>query len=150
MTSIASIISIKRHALVAYTPRQMFELVNSIEEYPRFLPWCRATQVLSRTDTEVEASIEIAKSGIHKSFTTRNFLYPYESMKITLISGPFHQLEGIWNFIALGEGCKITLELDFELTGHIVDKVFQPIFSHIANSMVDAFCKRAVEIYGED
>ena len=141
--------TIKRSALVAYTARQMFELVNSIEEYPRFLPWCRVSQVTARTDTEVEASLEITWSGIHKSFTTCNHLYPYERIDITLVKGPFRHLEGRWEFIALGEqGCKINLELEFELTGHLVDKVFQPIFHHIANSLVDAFCRRAVDIYG--
>ena len=141
--------TIKRSALVAYTARQMFELVNSIEEYPRFLPWCRGSQVITRADTEVEASLEITWSGIHKSFTTCNHLYPYERIDITLVKGPFRHLEGRWEFIALGEqGCKINLELEFELTGHLVDKVFQPIFHHIANSLVDAFCRRAVDIYG--
>ncbi|EKD73118.1 MAG: cyclase/dehydrase [uncultured bacterium] len=141
--------TIKRSALVAYTARQMFELVNSIEEYPRFLPWCRVSQVITRADTEVEASLEITWSGIHKSFTTCNHLYPYERIDITLVKGPFRHLEGRWEFIALGEqGCKINLELEFELTGHLVDKVFQPIFHHIANSLVDAFCRRAVDIYG--
>jgi len=141
--------TIKRCALVAYTPRQMFELVNNIDDYPRFLPWCRSTKILHQNDEEVEASIEIAWSGIHKSFTTKNFLHPFERMEITLIHGPFRHLEGRWNFIRLGdEGCKVNLELEFELTGNVMDIVFQPIFNHIANSLVDAFCKRAVEVYG--
>lgn len=141
--------TIKRSALVSYTPRQMFELVNSIEDYPRFLPWCRSTEVLKRTEKEVEASIEIAWSGMHKSLTSRNHLYQYDRIEITLVKGPFRHLEGRWGFVALGElGCRVNLELEFELTGHIVDKVFQPIFHHIANSLVDAFCRRAVAIYG--
>lgn len=142
---------IKRSALVAYTARQMFELVNSIEEYPRFLPWCKETHVLSRTEKMVEATIEIAWAGIHKSFTTRNHLYPDARMDITLVKGPFRHLEGKWSFIAIGEhGSKVNLDLEFELTGHLLDKVFQPVFHHIANSLVDAFCKRAVEIYGSE
>lgn len=141
--------TIKRSALVAYTARQMFELVNSIEEYPRFLPWCHSSHIIDRTDTEVEASLEIAWSGIHKSFITRNHLYPDERIDITLVKGPFRRLEGHWRFIALGEhGCKITLDLEFELAGHFLDVVFEPIFHRIANSLVDAFCKRAGDIYG--
>ncbi|MEO8400933.1 MAG: type II toxin-antitoxin system RatA family toxin [Gammaproteobacteria bacterium] len=141
--------TIKRSALVSYTPRQMFELVNSIEDYPRFLPWCRSTEVLKRTEKEVEASIEIAWSGMHKSLTSRNQLFQFDRIEITLVKGPFRHLEGRWGFVALGElGCRVNLELEFELTGHIVDKVFQPIFHHIANSLVDAFCRRAVAIYG--
>lgn len=140
---------IQRNALVAYSTRQMFELVNNIEDYPRFLPWCPKSEILSRTDKEVEATLEIAWSGMHKSFTTRNILFPYERMDIQLVKGPFRHLEGRWSFIPLGEhGCKVHMELEFELAGNFVDKIFQPIFNHIANSLVEAFCKRAVEVYG--
>lgn len=140
---------IKRSALVPYTARQMFELVNQIEDYSRFLPWCRSTTVLSRTAEVVEATIDIAWSGIHKSFTTRNRLYPHERMDIILVTGPFRQLAGHWSFHALGDmGCKVNLELEFELAGQVLDKVFQPIFYHIANSLVEAFCRRAAEVYG--
>jgi ribosome-associated toxin RatA of RatAB toxin-antitoxin module len=140
---------IKRTALISYTPKQMFELVNRVEDYPRFLPWCRSSHVVSRTDKEVEATLEIVWSGIHKSFTTKNHLYPDERIEITLVSGPFRHLEGRWRFTPLGDqGCKVTLELEFELAGNIMDMVFQPVFSHIANSFVDIFCKRAVAVYG--
>ncbi len=141
--------TIQRSAMVAFTARQMFELVNNIEEYPRFLPWCRSSQILVQNEAEVEASLEIAWSGMHKSFTTRNTLYPYEKIDITLVHGPFRRLEGHWSFISYGEhGCKVNLNLEFELAGNMLDKIFQPIFHHIANSLVDAFCRRAAVIYG--
>lgn len=140
--------TIKRSALVAFTTRQMFELVNSIEEYPRFLPWCSTSKIVTQTDMEIEASLTITWSGIHKSFTTKNRLYPYERIDILLVHGPFRRLEGHWSFVSLGhEGCKVNLDLEFELAGHFLDVIFQPIFHHIANSLVDAFCKRAAEIY---
>lgn len=140
---------IKRSALVAYTSRQMFELVNSIEEYPRFLPWCRSSKILKQDEQSVEATIDIAWSGIHKSFTTRNQLYPYERIDITLLHGPFRHLEGRWSFISYGDhGCNVRLDLEFELSGHLLEKIFHPIFHHIANSLVESFCKRASAIYG--
>ncbi|MHB1948367.1 MAG: type II toxin-antitoxin system RatA family toxin [Gammaproteobacteria bacterium] len=140
---------IKRNALVSYTSRQMFELVDAVEEYPRFLPWCRSSHIISRSATEVEATLEIAWSGMHKNFTTRNHLYPHERIDITLVSGPFKHLEGRWSFIPLGDqGCKVNMELEFEFAGHIFDKLFQPVFNHIANSLVEAFVKRALEVYG--
>lgn len=140
---------IKRNALVSYTSRQMFELVDAVEEYPRFLPWCRSSHIISRSDTEVEASLEITWSGMHKTFTTRNHLYHHERIDISLVSGPFKHLEGRWSFVPLGDqGCKVHMELEFEFTGHIFDKLFQPVFNHIANSLVDAFVKRALEVYG--
>lgn len=140
---------IKRNALVSYTARQMFELVNNIEDYPRFLPWCRESHVDSRSDEEVVATLDITWSGMHKSFTTRNRLHFYEKMDISLVKGPFKHLAGHWSFVELGEhGCKIQLELEFEFAGGMLDRLFEPVFSHIANSLVDAFCKRAVEVYG--
>lgn len=140
--------TIHRSAVVGFTTRQMFELVNSIEEYPRFLPWCRSSRIIRETETDIEASLEIAWSGMHKTFTTRNHLYPHEKIEIFLVNGPFRHLEGRWCFTALGEkGCQVNLNLEFELAGHFLDVIFQPIFHHIANSLVDAFCKRAAEIY---
>lgn len=141
--------TLKRNAIVPYTTRQMFELVNSVEEYPHFLPWCQKSQVISRTDDVVVASLDVNWKGIHRSFTTKNQLYPYERVEITLVNGPLQRLDGIWCFYPLNDkACKITLDLEFEFTGHFIDKLFQPVFSHIANTLVDAFCKRAVLIYG--
>jgi len=140
---------IKRSAIVGYSTCQMFELVNAIEDYPRFLPWCRASHILHRDEKEVEAQLDITWSGFHKSFTTRNRLFPHERIEITLVQGPMRRLEGTWHFYpSVGPGSTVELDLDFEFTGSLVDRMFQPIFHHIANSLVDLFCKRAVEIYG--
>lgn len=139
---------IKRYSILPYSPRQMFELVNGIEDYPRFLPWCSAAKILCQDDREIEASLELSWSGIHKNFTTRNTLTPYERIEMTLVQGPFKHLEGIWRFIPIAEGCKVELDLEFELAGHFLDMFFQPIFQKIANSFVDLFSKRAIEVYG--
>ncbi len=140
---------IRRSAIVIYSPRQMFELVNQIEDYPRFLPWCSASTIAHRDEKEIEASLDIVWSGIHKRFGTRNHLHPYERIEITLVHGPFRHLEGRWKFVDLAEqGCRVDLELEFELSGSFIDRLFQPIFNHIANSLVDLFCKRAAEVYG--
>lgn len=142
--------TLKRNALVPYSARQMFELVNAIEEYPRFLPWCHNSQIISRTDKEIIASLEVNWKGIHKSFTTRNVLTPCDKIEISLVNGPMQRLDGVWSFNSLDEyACKIILDLEFEFTGHFVDRLFQPIFQHIANTLVDAFCKRAIELYGQ-
>ena len=142
---------LKRSALVSHASRQMFELVNGIEEYPRFLPWCESSHVISRTDEEIVASLEVVWKGIRKTFTTRNKLTPYEQIDISLVNGPLQHMEGIWNFISLDEhACKVTLELEFEFTGNFIDRFFQPVFQHIANTLVEAFCKRAVTLYGNE
>lgn len=141
--------TLKRSALVPYSAHQMFELVNHIEDYPRFLPWCHNSEILSRTDTEVVAKLEINWKGMHKSFTTRNLLIPNQSMKMELVDGPLKHLDGLWQFHPLNDhACKVQLDLEFEFAGSFIDRLFEPVFQHIANTLVDAFCKRAVAIYG--
>ena len=141
--------SLKRNAIVPYSARQMFELVNNIEDYPRFLPWCHSAVVTSRTEKEVIATLEIVWKGVRKKFSTKNILNPYSGMDIVLVEGPLQHMEGIWTFQPLNEkACKVLLDLEFEFTGSFIDRLFQPVFQHIANTLVDAFCKRAVELYG--
>src|SRR5665213_1237025 len=113
--------NIQRSALVPYSARQLFELVNHTEDYPRFLPWCSKSEVIHRTDKEVEASLEISWSGIHKNFTTKNILHPYEKIEIILVDGPFRHLSGDWQFIALSpKGCKVCLNLEVDFRGGVV------------------------------
>ncbi len=142
--------SISKSALVPYSPVQMFALVDDIDAYPKFLPWCRDAKVLSRTADEVRATIVLSKGGVEKSFTTRNLNQKGKMIEMRLEEGPFKQLEGFWRFDALGEdGCKISFDVQFEFASRMLDMVVGPVFSQIANSLVDSFHKRAVEMYGK-
>jgi ribosome-associated toxin RatA of RatAB toxin-antitoxin module len=142
--------SISKSALVSYSPAQMFALVDGIEAYPEFLPWCRGAKVLSRTDDEVRATIELSKGGVEKAFTTCNRNQKNKMIEMRLVEGPFRQLEGFWRFDALGDdGCKVSFDLEFEFASRMLGMVVGPVFSQIANSMVDSFHKRAVEVYGK-
>lgn len=141
---------VKKSALVLYSAENMFDLVNDIESYPYFLPWCRSTRVLSRNMDEVRASIEMVKGGIHRSFTTCNRLQKNKMIEIRLLDGPFHHLEGFWRFQSLREdACKVSLDMEFEFSNKVLRVMIGPVFNQIANSLVDAFCKRAVEVYGK-
>lgn len=143
--------TIKRNALVHYSPHEMFELVNDVGSYASFLPWCRSSAVLSETDTEMQASVEIAKGVLNKTFTTHNKLIRDKRIDMDLVNGPFNKLNGFWQFDALKteNTCKVILELEFEFDNAMISLAARPIFTQIANSLVDAFCKRAVEVYGE-
>ncbi|WJW76449.1 type II toxin-antitoxin system RatA family toxin [Thiohalobacter sp. IOR34] len=142
--------SIRRSALVPYTPEEMFALVSDIESYPRFLPWCRSARVLERKDDEVRATIEIAKGSLHKAFTTLNREQPGKMIEMRLVEGPFRRLEGFWRFDPLGEAaCKVSLDLEFDFENRMLAMVIGPVFSQIADSLVDAFHQRAVEVYGK-
>ena len=142
---------ISKSALVFYQVSEMFQLVDDIEHYPEFLPWCRSTTVISRTDEEVRASIEIAKGSLNKSFTTLNRIQKNKVIEMRLLEGPFKHLEGFWRFAPLkdNKASKISLDLSFEFESKLIALAVGPVFNQIGNSMVDAFCKRAVEVYGE-
>lgn len=143
--------TITRSALVMYTPDQMFDLVNDVEAYPRFLPWCRGSRIISKNEDVICAALDIAKGGIHHEFSTRNVLDHGNSIRIELIDGPFRHLEGHWQFKPIGDrqGCRIQLDMDFEFSTRLLDLALGPVFTQISGSLVDAFCKRAQEIYGK-
>lgn len=143
--------TISKNALVPYSAGEMYALVNDIASYELFLPWCRSSEVLSQTEDEVRATIEIAHGSLHKAFTTCNRLQPNKMIEMRLEKGPFKHLEGFWRFDVLGErACKVSLDLDFEFSNRLVGMAMGPIFSQIANTLVDAFSKRAVEVYGKE
>ncbi len=142
--------SIDRSALVPYTPEEMFGLVIDIESYPRFLPWCQGSRILSRDGDEVRASIDFAVGGMTKSFTTRNRHQVNKMIEMHLVDGPFSRLDGCWRFDPLGEeGSKISLYLEYDFSSRMLSMVVGAVFSQIANSLVDAFQQRAVEVYGQ-
>lgn len=142
---------IKRSALVNYSPAEMYELVNDVDSYAKFLPWCRSSAVLNETETEMRATVEIAKGVLNKTFTTQNSLTKNSRIGMELVDGPFSQLRGFWLFEPLKtEGaCRVNLELEFEFNNAMMSLAAKPIFTQIANSLVDSFCKRATEVYGE-
>ncbi len=141
--------TVSRSALVPYAASEMFALVADIEKYPGFLPWCREARVRVPGEDTVEASLEIGRGPIRKTFTTRNVMTQDTRIDIGLIDGPFKHLQGCWKFLALdGDGCRIVLDLEYELSNAVLRHTLGPLFSEIANSLVDAFCRRAQELYG--
>ena len=141
--------TISKTALVHYSPEQMFKLVDDIEAYPEFLPWCGKATELSRAENMVEASLFISHSGLNKEFTTQNKNTAFSKIQMHLVNGPFKKLDGVWLFESLGdEACKVSLNLEFEFSSKIISLTLGPIFSKIANSLVDAFIKRADTVYG--
>lgn len=126
----------------------MFDLVYDVGSYPKFLPWCQSSCVLSETDEKICGQIEVARMGIRQTFSTCNRFERDKWMTLDLLDGPFRKLTGCWRFTALREDAsKVELELEFEFSGKLIDKAFGSVFHQIANTLVDAFCKRAEEVY---
>ncbi len=143
--------TVTKSALVRHSARKMFILVDDVDQYQEFLPWCGGSEVISRTGEEVIASIEIAYKGVEKSFTTRNQLVGTQKIILTLVDGPFSKLNGIWEFIQLEENAsKVELNLQFDFSNRLLGVLVDPVFRIIADSMVDSFVKRAEEIYASD
>lgn len=142
--------TINRSAIVPYSAAQMYALVDDIPRYSEFLPWCARSEELSRTADMVEGTLTLQWSGLSKNFTTRNLLQQDKMIEIRLVDGPFKHLEGFWQFTTLGEeGCKVQLALEFEFANHFISLAFSKIFEQISQELVQAFCARAVEIYGK-
>ena len=127
----------------------MYRLVLDVGSYPRFLPWCSATRIHEESDEQQIATIEISRGPIKRSLTTRNRLRVDHSIDMDLIEGPFRNLKGEWRFHQLeSTGCKVSLAMDFEFGGRLVQGAIGPVFSEIGGQMVDAFCTRADRVYG--
>jgi len=140
---------VDKSALVPYSADEMYLLAKDVESYPQFLPWCESALVHHASETELEASITIAKSGFRQSFTTVNTMDPGRSMDMRLKKGPFSRLYGIWHFEQLGEhGSKVSLHMDFEFSNALISKAFGPVFNKVVDSLVNAFCQRADRVYG--
>ena len=139
---------IKRSALMPYPAEVMYDIVNDVERYPEYLPWCGGVKLHDSHQTSMEASILMRAAGLNHWFKTRNCMVPGKSIEISLVEGPFSQLEGSWRFTPIDtDGCKIELSLQFEVRNSLAAAVIKPAFTRIANTMVESFCKRASELH---
>ncbi len=142
--------NIKKTRIVNYSCEQMFALVNDVEHYAEFLPYCTQSFVNFRNENEVQATLVISAAGINKSFTTNNRLQTNKMIEIRLVDGPFKSLEGFWLFEEINHNsCQIIFDLEFEFINGLFVKFISPIFAQITNQMVDEFCLRAEQLYGK-
>jgi ribosome-associated toxin RatA of RatAB toxin-antitoxin module len=136
--------NIHKSAIVLHPAQKMFQLVDSVENYPQFLPWCGSTQIIERDNDKTIASIEINYKGIRQTFTTENTKKQNQEMIIKLIDGPFKSLSGEWMFKNLDkDSCQIELKLEYEFSNVILEKLISPVFNMIANTFIDEFIKEA-------
>ena len=140
---------VEKSVLIERTAAQMFDLVDRVEEYPKFLPWCGGTELIERTDNKTAARLHINYHGLKAHFATENAKDAPRWMKIELREGPFRSMDGGWKFTPLGEtACKIEFRLHYEFSNRILEKALGPVFNHIANTFVESFVKRAQQVYG--
>ncbi len=149
---------VKRSVLLWYSPREMYELVTAVEDYPVFLPWCAQAEVVERHDDGMTARLTLAKGGLRHAFTTRNHHRNGQEVRVTLVDGPFSELEGIWQFLPLTRGgaagdadasaCRIEFDLRYAFANTPLEILISPVFDRIANTLVDSFVLRAEQVHG--
>jgi ribosome-associated toxin RatA of RatAB toxin-antitoxin module len=145
---------VRRSVLLWYSPREMYALVTGIESYPQFLPWCNTAEVLDSHDEGVTARLGLAYMGVRHAFTTRNQHVADRSVMVSLVDGPFSLLDGSWLFQPLGrpgteeQACKIEFDLRYSFASPALERVVSPVFDRVANTLVDAFVRRAEDVYG--
>lgn len=140
---------VNKSALVPFSAKQMYQLVDNVNEYHKFLPWCSDSNEETREGDFVIGSVTIAKGGVNKKFTTKNILHKYTLIEIQLVDGPFKRLQGNWRFDELKEdACKVSLDLEYEFSSRLLGLVVGPVFNQVANTMVDSFVKQARVVYG--
>lgn len=144
--------TVNKSVLIWYSPAEMYRLVIDVDAYSQFLPWCDRARVVAQEEDGMLAEIGIAFSGVHQTFSTRNTHITDRQVGMRLVNGPFSKLEGQWNFLPVGDGqqraCKVELVLTYGFDSAL-GRIISPVFDKIAGNMVDAFVKRAKQVYGE-
>jgi ribosome-associated toxin RatA of RatAB toxin-antitoxin module len=140
---------IRRSAIVEHAAAELYALVDDIESYPQFLPWCVAARVDDRTPATTRATLTVGVKGVRQSFTTRNDNRAGEAIDMRLVEGPFRSFSAAWRFSPLSAGaCKIDFSLEYEFSSRILARLLEPLFDRIADTMVDAFARRADQLHG--
>jgi ribosome-associated toxin RatA of RatAB toxin-antitoxin module len=134
---------VKRSALVSKPPSEVFALINDIESYPQFLPWCTHARVQARSESQIIATIDVRQGALQGEFTTRNTLDPGRSIRMELVSGPFRSLQGEWRLTPIESGCRVELTMRFAFKNRLAALLFEPLFAETIGSLVDAFVARA-------
>ena len=140
---------VEKSVLIERSARQMFDLVDDVESYPKFLPWCSETRVDYRDEHKTVATLHINFHSIKSHFTTENSKKIPFWMGMKLVDGPFRRLEGGWKFTPLAEhACKVEFQLSYEFSSKLFEKIIGPVFTQITGTFVEAFVKRANQVYG--
>jgi len=142
---------VNKSVLLWYSPHEMYELVTDVPDYPKFLPWCARAEVLDTSADGMTARLHLSYAGVRHAFTTRNRHVADSSVVVSLVDGPFSELEGNWRFLPLGKdnrACKIEFTMRYAFSSGALEAVVSPVFDRIANTFVDSFVKRAEQVYG--
>ncbi len=151
--------TVHKSVLIWYSAQEMYALVTDVAKYPEFLPWCDRSRVIEQDASGMTAEVGLSLGGLRQSFTTRNTHVPGREVRLKLVDGPFSQLDGVWTFTPVGapaaadgkdaeRACRVNLDLSYGFDSFALSALVGPVFDKIANSLVEAFVKRAEQVYG--
>ena len=144
--------TVHKSVLIWYSAAEMFALVIDVARYPQFLPWCDHASVSEQDSSGMTATVGLSIAGLKQSFTTRNIHIPDRQVHLLLVKGPFSKLDGQWDFTPVGaageRACKVEFSLRYDFNNAALAALIGPVFEKIAGSLVDAFVKRAGQVYG--
>ena len=142
--------AVNKSLVVPYSAEQMYELINGIESYPEFLPWCTATEIHSRNATALKATLHLAKGPLSHSITTINTMQPNQHIAMEYIAGPFRTCTGAWRFVPINDtkNCQVIFTMEYQFINKLSAIAIEPIFNPITNTLIDGFYARARQIYG--
>ncbi len=145
--------TVHKSVLIWYSAEEMYALVTDVARYPEFLPWCDKARVIAQDDTGMTAEVGLSFGGLRQSFTTRNTHVPGREVRLKLVDGPFSSLDGTWKFSPVGEegerACRVELDLSYGFSNFALQALVGPVFDKIASTLVEAFVKRAEQVYGK-
>ena len=145
---------VHKSVLLWYSPREMYDLVVAVDQYPQFLPWCERAEVLETTADVMTARLDLAYAGVRHAFTTRNEHVAARSVLVKLVDGPFSLLDGLWQFHPIGRpggdehACRIEFDLSYAISSGALESVLSRVFDRVADTFVDRFVLRAEQVYG--
>jgi ribosome-associated toxin RatA of RatAB toxin-antitoxin module len=143
--------TVNKSVLLWYTAAEMFALVTDVASYPQFLPWCDKASVIEENANGMTAKVGLSMAGLSQSFTTRNIHVKDRKVSLELVDGPFSKLDGHWEFTPVGKNneraCKVVFSLSYDFDNAALAALVGPVFDKVAGSLVDAFVKRALQVY---
>jgi ribosome-associated toxin RatA of RatAB toxin-antitoxin module len=141
---------VRRSVLVSHPVEAMFDLIEQAEHYPRFMPWCVGATILERSDDWVAAKVDFSYAQVAFSLSTRNAKRRPDWLRVRAVDGPFRRFEGDWRLTRLGDmGCRVNFDVDYELSGALLDRLARPTVEFVARTVIDAFVRRADQCCGQ-
>jgi len=136
---------IKKEAIVLNDIDTVFRIVNQVDLYKNFVPYCIESKILFHENNIMNARLDFNLKGLETSFTTKNKIIENKSIQMELIEGPFKYLDGIWEFKKIENKTIIFLTINYEAENKIIEYTIGKSLEKITNYLVKAFVEESTK-----